>query len=148
MIENQATTIPIPEVTRASDMPDVIAPDGSEIRLLAGEAQGIRRASACEVTLPAGQVSKPVWHRQVEEVWYILEGDGMVWRCPPGMAPAEAHPVTVGPGDALTIPTGWRFQFRADLAGKLRFLCVTTPPWPGADEAQPAPERGLWPPTI
>lgn len=138
----------ISAVRRARAEPDAIAPDGSEIRLLAGEADGIKRASACEVTLPAGAVSKPVWHKQVEEVWYILEGSGNVWRCPPGTAPALANPVEVTPGDAVTIPTGWRFQFRAGAEGRLRFLCVTCPPWPGADEAQPAPDGGYWTVTV
>ncbi len=131
-------------VARARAAPDAIAPDGSEIRLLVGEADGIKGASACEVTLSAGDVSKPVWHRHVEEVWYVLEGRGDVWRCPPGAQPAEAEPTAVEPGDALAIPTGWRFQFRASRESRLRFLCVTCPPWPGADEAQPAPEGGYW----
>ena len=124
-----------------------------------------------EVVLPAGQVSRPVYHRTVEELWYILEGRGQVWRCPPdagadantdaaaGPAPGGAGPgefapgfapSPVQPGDALTIPTGWRFQFSADRdAGvPLRFLCITLPPWPGPEEAQPADYGGLGAATV
>lgn len=139
-------------VVHAKADPDVVAPDGSAIRLLIGEAQRATRASLCEVTLPAGQASRPVWHRQVEEIWYVLDGHGEVWRQPPtvGADPAETDQriVTVGPGDALTIPTGWRFQFRASPEGDLRFLCYTAPPWPGPGEAQPSDERGPWRPTV
>ena len=101
-----------------------------------------------EVTLPAGQVSRPVYHRTVEEIWYILAGEGQVWRCPAEAAPAFAPPQPVSPGDALVIPTGWRFQFAASRDTPLRFLCHTTPPWPGEDEALPAERGGLGEATV
>jgi mannose-6-phosphate isomerase-like protein (cupin superfamily) len=88
-----------------------------------------------------------MWHCQVEELWYILDGRGQVWRCPPDRSSGAVSPVDVAPGDALTIPTGWRFQFRAAPDAALRFLCYTAPPWPGPDEAVPA-ESGAWPPTV
>jgi mannose-6-phosphate isomerase-like protein (cupin superfamily) len=135
---------------RVRDEPDTMAPDGSEIRLLINAGPwpaGAKRASLCEVTLPAGQVSRPVWHRTVEEIWYVLAGRGEVWRCPADARPGEVPAARVAPGDALVIPTGWRFQFRAWPEAALRFLCYTSPPWPGADEAQPADVGGLGAPT-
>ncbi len=138
--------VAVPPPTHRPEEADTRAPDGSEIRLLVGREHGATRASLCEVVLPAGKVSRPVWHREVEEVWYILEGEGDVWRCPAGVAPKTLVPVRVQAGDALTIPKTWRFQFRASRRGALRFLCYTAPPWPGADEAQPAGASGLWPP--
>ena len=133
---------------RRSPTPDGIAPDGSEIRLLVDHRHSAQRASLVEVTLPAGRVSLPVWHRAVEEVWYILEGQGQVWRCPPGAEPESSLPVPVGPGDALVIPAHWRFQFSADKDAPLRFLCYTSPPWPGPEEAQQAEAGGLGEPTV
>jgi mannose-6-phosphate isomerase-like protein (cupin superfamily) len=138
----------MPPPGRRAGPPDTIAPDGSEIRFLIDQRHHISGASMVEVTLPPGQVSRPVWHRTVEEVWYILEGRGRVWRCPPRAGPDCGAAVTVGPGDALAIPTGWRFQFCASPDGPLRFLCVTLPPWPGAEEAQPAEAGGLGPATV
>ena len=138
----------IPPLGRRQDNPDATAPDGSEIRFLLDHRHLARQSSAVEVTLPAGQVSRPVWHRTVEEIWYILEGQGQVWRCPPDIGPDQVAPVDVAPGNALVIPTGWRFQFSAGAGGPLRFLCMTMPPWPGPDEAQPADFGGLGPPTI
>lgn len=122
-----------PPLGRAAPAPDAMA------------LQGAARASLCEVRLAPGAVSRPVAHRTVEEIWYILEGRGEVWRCPPGRA---ADPVEVGPGDALVIPTRWRFQFRAAPGTALRFLCFTAPPWPGPDEAEPAAPGPLGPPTV
>lgn len=134
-----------PPLGRASRELDALAPDGSEIRLLATEVQGATRASLCEVRLAPGAVSRPVYHRSVEEIWYIVEGRGQVWRSPPGV---EADPVEVGPGDALVIPAGWPFQFRAAPDTPIRFLCYTSPPWPGPDEAQAASTGGLGEPTV
>ena len=111
---------------------------------------------------PPGAVSRPVRHRTVEEVWYIIAGRGRVWRCPPGTPSAGVAPVAVSAGDAIVIPTGWAFQFAADgndagdgaaddaAAGGLRFICVTMPPWPGMDEAEilPLTSGGLGRPTL
>ena len=138
----------IPPLSRRADQPDVYAPDGSEIRLLTHAHHGAIRSSVVEVVLPPGQVSRPVYHRTVEETWYILEGRGRVWRCPPDADTAVVPPQDVAPGDALVIPTGWLFQFAASPEVELRFLCHTTPPWPGEDEAVPADAGGLGEPTV
>ena len=124
-----ATLVP----ARAAGSPDTIAPDGSEVRFLLAAHNGVTRASIVEITIQAGQVSRPVRHRTVEEAWYVLEGHGRVWRQAPG---TDAGTIAeVGPGDSLAIPLGWAFQFGANDDAPMRFLCVTMPPWPGEDEA-------------
>ena len=143
-----AGEIPVPPLSRRGEQADVYAPDGSEIRLLADGRHSASRSSMVEVVLPAGQVSRPVYHRTVEEIWYILEGRGRVWRCPPDIDAADAPPQDVSPGDALVIPTGWRFQFAAGPNSGQRFLCHTTPPWPREDEAVAVEYGGLGPPTV
>ncbi len=95
--ENKTPNLPL---SLRSPDPDATAPDGSEIRFLIDDRHAARKASLVEVTLPPGQVSKPVYHRTVEEIWYILEGTGHVWRCPPTSAPETVPPVSVSPGDA------------------------------------------------
>ena len=137
-----------PQPSRRAIQPDATAPDGSEIRLLADQRHAATKSSMVEVVLPAGRISRPVYHRTVEEIWYILEGEGQVWRCPPETDAVSAPPQAVSPGDALVIPTGWRFQFAAAPDADLRFLCHTTPPWPGEDEAVPAERGGLGEPTV
>ena len=108
-----------------SGPPDAIAPDGSEIRYLVLEA---RRASLVEVTLQPGRVSRPVRHRTVEEIWYFLAGTGRVW--------LDGAVTEVGPGSTVVIPTGCAFHFAATGDAPLRFLCYTSPPWPGDEEAE------------
>lgn len=122
---------------RRADAADTLAPDGSEIRLLV-EHSG---SSMCEVCLPPGGVSIPVRHRTVREIWYFLQGEGEVWRQSPE---GGAQTVRVSAGSALTIPLGCRFQFRNSGSGELRFLCVTTPPWPGEAEGIVEPTMGAW----
>ena len=146
--ENTTDNFPPPPLGRRSERPDAIAPDGSEIRLLADGRHLVNNSSMVEVLLPAGQVSRPVYHRTVEETWYILEGQGRVWRCPPDAEAATVPAQNVSSGDALVIPTGWRFQFAAAPHSALRFLCHTTPPWPGEDEAVAVEDGGLGPPTV
>ncbi len=117
---------------------DVIAPDGSEIRLLSEASRG----TMVHCTLRPGEVSVAVAHRTVEEVWYFLEGTGQVWR----KHGDNERVADVAPGGSLSIPVGAHFQFRATGDSPLRFLIVTMPPWPGADEAYAVP--GYWPTTI
>jgi mannose-6-phosphate isomerase-like protein (cupin superfamily) len=145
--DNQSVTSTVPPVGRLSQV-KLEAPDGSEIRLLVGEVERATAASLCVATIGPHQASRPVWHRNVEEVWYFLEGEGEVWRCPPGGKADSVEPVAVKAGDALVIPALWYFQFRSTGAGSLRFLCYTSPPWPGPDEAQTAPHGGPWPSTF
>ena len=113
---------------------DCLAPDQSEIRLLAAT----ERASTVHCTLPPGQASLAVAHRTVEEIWFFVEGQGEVWR----KHGASQQVTAVAPGVSLTIPTGVHFQFRNTGSAPLRFLCVTMPPWPGDDEAHRVP--GHW----
>ena len=122
-------------VTRhRSEAPDVMAPDGSEVRILAGTARG----SMAQFTLPAGAVSKAVAHRSVEEVWLVMAGTGRMWR---KLGTAE-EVVALSPGVSLAIPVGAHFQFRNDGEGPLHCVGVTMPPWPGMDEAYAV--EGVW----
>lgn len=138
----------VPPLGQGNLTPDVTAPDGSEIRLLAGARQGASKSSLVEVTLATGNTSRSVRHRTVEEEWYVLEGAGKAWRCPPGTAPETVPTMDVSPGNSLVIPTGWSFQFSTGPDGPLRFLCHTTPPWPGEHEAEPLEHSGLGEATV
>jgi mannose-6-phosphate isomerase-like protein (cupin superfamily) len=106
---------------------DLLAPDGSEIRLLPAVAAG----SMVHCRLPTGGCSLAVTHRTVEELWYVLAGSGEIWR-------RQGHDGTVtalAPGTALSIPLGTHFQFRCIGDEPLDIVIVTMPPWPGTDEA-------------
>lgn len=114
---------------------DVLAPDGSEIRLLPSVAGG----SMVHCRLPPGAVSLAVRHRTVEELWYVLAGTGRLWRKD---AAGEAT-VPLVTGTAVSIPLGAAFQFRNDSAVPLDIVIVTMPPWPGMEEADRVEDH--WP---
>jgi mannose-6-phosphate isomerase-like protein (cupin superfamily) len=121
------------QTARAGPVADALAPDGSEIRLLGA----VRGGSVVHCTLPPGRTSLAVRHQTVEEVWYVLGGRGQVWR----QQGAREEVVDVEPGVALTIPLGVHFQFRTVGSEPLRFVIVTIPPWPGAEEAVRVKDR-------
>lgn len=114
---------------------DTLAPDGSEIRVLAATAGG----SMAHCSLLPGRTSVAVAHRTVEEVWYFLAGRGEVWR----KLGERAEVIEVSLGTSLAIPLGTHFQFRNTGDTPLEFVLATIPPWPGDDEAYPVP--GRWP---
>lgn len=113
---------------------DVLAPDGSEVRILASSEKG----SMAHFTLPPGQTSQAVAHHTVEEIWFILEGKGQMWR-----KSAESETIVeLTAGLSLTIPVATQFQFRSTGTAPLKAVGVTMPPWPGMDEAYAVP--GKW----
>jgi mannose-6-phosphate isomerase-like protein (cupin superfamily) len=113
---------------------DVVAPDGSDVRILLQAPGG----SMAHFELAPGQTSRAVAHRTVDEVWYVLGGQGEMWRSQAG---AE-ETVTLRPGTCLSIPVGTHFQFRSTGKAPLTAVAVTMPPWPGEGEAYEVP--GTW----
>ncbi len=117
---------------------DVLAPDGSNVRILLGTAAG----GMAHFELPAGAVSVAVAHHTIEEIWYVLAGRGEMWR----KLGAQEETVALEPGVCLTIPVGTHFQFRATGEGPMSALGVTMPPWPGEGEAYFV--DGKWPASV
>lgn len=113
---------------------DVVAPDGSDVRLLL-QLQG---GSMAHFELAEGGCSAAVTHRTVEEIWYVLRGRGEMWR----RQGDREETVVLSAGVCLTIPVGTRFQFRSLGPGPLAAVAVTMPPWPGGDEAEAV--EGPW----
>lgn len=117
--------------------PDAVAPDGSEVRVLAATARG----SMAQFALASRLVSRAVAHRTVEELWYFTGGQGRMWR---RIGQVEQI-VQVRAGVSVSIPAGASFQFRNDGDEPLEAVGVTMPPWPGAEEAVAV--EGIWEPT-
>lgn len=118
----------------------VVAPDGSDVRVLLS----LHGGSMAHFSLQAGHTAAAVTHRTVEEVWYVVKGQGEMWR----RQGKIEETVALVPGVCLTIPLGTHFQFRAAPDQTLAAVCVTMPPWPtdpAADEAMPV--SGPWAPT-
>ena len=119
------------------ERPDAIAPDGSEVRLLAVTERG----SMAHFRLSPGSVSRAVVHGTVEEIWFFVAGRGEMWR----HDGEREETVAVAAGISISLPVGTRFQFRAAPDSHLEAVGVTMPPWPGAHEA--AFVDGVWEPT-
>ncbi len=58
----------------------------------------------------------------------------------------DEETVAVHRGVSISIPAGTAFQFRAAGDSALEAVAVTMPPWPGAEEAEPA--EGIWQATV
>lgn len=126
--EGEDMTLPGWETRQISDAVLVRAPDGSDVRILCAVAAG----SSAVFILPPGAVARAVVHRTVEEIWYVVAGEGRLWR----RRGEHEEIVELLPGVSLTIPVGTEFQFRNDGNAPLEIFGVTMPPWPGENEAQ------------
>jgi mannose-6-phosphate isomerase-like protein (cupin superfamily) len=126
------------ETKRLPGERDLVAPDGSDVRILLGLQSG----GMAHFELAAGRTSSAVSHRAVEEIWYFVSGRGEMWR----RQGEREEIVKIEPGVCLTIPQGTHFQFRSFGPGPLAAVGVTMPPWPGEGEALPV--EGEWPPTV
>ena len=126
------------DTTRLPPVADVVAPDGSDVRVLLA----LRGGSMAHFTLASGQTSRAVTHRTVDEIWYVVSGRGEMWRKTAAREAIEP----LEPGVCVTIPVGTHFQFRASGGQSLTAVAVTLPPWPGEGEAIEV--TGAWPPTV
>jgi mannose-6-phosphate isomerase-like protein (cupin superfamily) len=96
--------------------------DGSTIRELLGlPTAPVQNQSLAEATLGPGQATKRHYHRESEELYYLLEGSGEM--------EIDGERARVGPGDAILIAPGAWHQIRADEGAALRFLCCCAPPY-------------------
>lgn len=129
-----------PFVTTPGPGVDAFAPDGSEVRFLAG----LSRGGMASFSIGPGEVSIAVRHRTVEELWVFTHGQGEMWISSDGDVSQPAASVRVG--DSVRIPVGASFQFRSLAADGLSAVGVTMPPWPGDDEA--IRTVGPWQPTL
>jgi mannose-6-phosphate isomerase-like protein (cupin superfamily) len=115
------------EINHVKSNFNYLARDTSEIRLLLH----MRDASLAHCTLPPKATSIAQVHKYVDEIWYFIQGHGIVWR----KDVQNDQEDEVEPGISLTIPVGTHFQFRNTGFEPLVFLIVTMPPWPDDVEA-------------
>ena len=104
---------------------DYVGPNGSEVRLLAASSAG----GLSHVTLDSLRCSLGVRHCTVEELWFVVTGEGELWRAFGKLERID----TIRAGDSLRLAAGVRYQFRAFVA--LKLIVATMPTWPGPDEA-------------
>jgi mannose-6-phosphate isomerase-like protein (cupin superfamily) len=124
--------------TRLPARPDAKSPAGADIRFIMDGPRG----NMIHSTVPPGQINRATVHATVSEFWFVLEGQGEIWRKDEG----EERVTPLQAGVSIDIPVGTAFQYRNVADGPLTFICISMPPWPGDSEATHL--AGIWPPTI
>jgi mannose-6-phosphate isomerase-like protein (cupin superfamily) len=107
-------------------VPAFTTKDGSEIReLLAHRNSCIRQQSLAEARVAPGLRTTPHYHPRTEEIYYILEGTGLMR--------IGSETQAVGPGDAIAIPPGAVHTIRSTGESTLKFLCCCAPGYEHSD---------------
>ncbi|MEN6450326.1 MAG: cupin domain-containing protein [Thermoguttaceae bacterium] len=123
------------DVRNLDQTPAFITKDGSEIReLLAHRNSSIRNQTLAEARLPSGASTTAHHHVKTEEIYYVLDGNGL-------MRVGE-ETAAVGPGDAIAIPPGMSHTIRNTGSCMLRFLCCCAPGYEHDDTVLEASEVG------
>ena len=108
------------DIRKYSEQEPFTTKDGSTIRSLLDLSNApVQKQSMAEATLPAGGETERHYHKLSEELYYLLEGKGLM--------EIEGEEREVGPGDAILIPSGAWHQIKA--TESLRFLCCCAPPY-------------------
>lgn len=114
--------------------PDTKSPAGADIRFIMDGPH----ANMIHATVPPGQINRATVHETVSEFWFVLSGEGDIWR-----RDAEGERITpLRAGTSIDIPVGTAFQYRCTGDEPLRFICITMPRWPGDHEATLL--QGVW----
>jgi mannose-6-phosphate isomerase-like protein (cupin superfamily) len=107
------------DVTSLAAVEPFTTKDGSSIR----ELQHTQAQSLAEAKLEPGQVTERHYHRDSEEIYFLLDGTGVL--------ELDGQLRDVQPGDAVLIPPGTWHQIRA--LEPLRFLCCCSPAYAHSD---------------
>lgn len=96
--------------------------DGSMVtELVRPERGGSRNVSVAEAVIEPGQGTLPHDHPESDEVYYILNGKGVV------SLGENLHQVE--PGSCAFIPAGQVHSVRCEGSEPLRILCICSPPY-------------------
>ena len=99
-----------------------ITKDGTTIReLMHPQVHGNDRQGLAEAILPPGAHSILHRHLDSEELYHILDGQGLLT--------LGGETTTVAAGDTICIPPGTPHRVLNTGTGPLRFLCCTAPPY-------------------
>ncbi|MFP6875045.1 MAG: cupin domain-containing protein [Verrucomicrobiales bacterium] len=100
--------------------------DGSAIRSILDSTNApVVRQSLAEAQLPAKGETQRHYHRQSEELYFIIQGEATM--------EIDGELRKVLPGDGILIPAGAWHQIRASEGAPLQFLCCCAPPYSHED---------------
>ena len=105
-------------VNQLSTQKSFTTADGSTIRsILDATNAPVEKQSLAEASLPAESETQRHYHKLSEEIYFILEGKGIM--------EVDGTLREIGPGDAILIPPRAWHQVKAVTA--IRFLCCCAP---------------------
>ena len=111
------------------------SPLGAYIRFLVDGPHG----NMIHSTVPPGMVGRACCFRTVDEYWFVLSGEGEIWR---SAVDGRESILAV----CVDVPLGTALQYRCTGDVPLVFTCTARPPWPGDDEALLV--DGPWTPSL
>lgn len=120
------------------ETPDAKSPAGADICFMMDGDTG----NMIHSTVPPNQTNRATVHSTVSEFWYVLDGEGEIWRD----SGTDSSVTPLVEGTAIDIPVGTKFQYRNSGSRDLKFICIAMPPWPGESEATDV--EGVWSPTV
>jgi mannose-6-phosphate isomerase-like protein (cupin superfamily) len=106
------------QITRLSELPTVACPCGESRRAFVDDPDGVASLHITDICTDA----QKHYHKRMTEIYYVLEGDGMM------ELDGEWHPVRLG--DAILIKPGCRHR----AIGRLRVIVVPVPAHDPDDE--------------
>lgn len=110
------------EIRAHADAKPFTTADGSTIRsLLDLSVAPVRNQSLAEATIAAGGATVRHYHREAEELYYLLDGSGEM--------ELDGELRRVRAGDAILIPPGAWHRLVADPDAPIRMLCCCAPPY-------------------
>ncbi len=113
-------------VTQIEEQKPFTTADGSTIRSILDFTNApVESQSLAEATLPASSSTERHYHKASEEIYFILEGNGEM--------EIDGEKRSVGPGDAILIPSGTWHQITATSETRIRLLCCCSPPYSHED---------------
>jgi len=114
------------EIVNRSEVEPFITKDTSEIReILAPENSSLKNQSLAEARVAPGRSTNEHFHRQSEEIYYILEGKGRMR--------IEGVEKEVASGDGIAIPSGKRHRIWNIGGSDLVLLCCCSPAYSDED---------------
>lgn len=112
--------------TSLQNCPPFTTADGSTIReVFNPRNSALLNGSLAHATLEAGQKTARHFHPKAEEIYFVLQGRGLM--------EVDGQRCEVGVGEAVAIPSGAKHQIEATGGEKLEFLCCCAPAYSHED---------------
>ena len=114
------------EVVNRNEVQPFITKDTAEVReILNPRNSSLQNQSLAEARVAFGKATLEHYHSNSEEIYYILEGQGMM--------KIEEEIREIGSGDGIVIPPGKRHKIWNSGEGELVFLCCCSPAYTDED---------------